>query len=332
MGTIAEFLEEAPHFGNGMVGSMLYRAGDAVCLQIFRADVHDHRDDAWGWTAYSRPRLEIGHFSLHPVGKLTGCKWRKDLWNAEFTGTIATDRGEIRIRHFTHAWDMAIVTELTPTEGERGFRWTWHPTEAKTTRPGYPTKESQIAAFARQYGSHYAKSLKIYKPNPAGRLEEDGGSSVWIQDLLCGGQYATAWSERAGDGARTHIVSIAHSYPRSTAAQTALSDVKCFAALDASRWVQAHCDWWHAYYRRSFVALPDKSLQALYWQTIYRFGCTSRTGRCCVDTAGLWFQGKSWPYFTTDWNLQRRTGRSTRPTGSSKDRRWWTSFTIGGRN
>jgi dipeptidyl-peptidase-4 len=27
--------------------------------------------------------LQIGHFSLHPVGKLTGCKWRKDLWNAD---------------------------------------------------------------------------------------------------------------------------------------------------------------------------------------------------------------------------------------------------------
>ena len=141
---------EAPHFGNAMVGSMLYQADDTIRLQVFRADVHDHRDDTWGWTAYSRPRLQIGHFSLHPVGKLTGCKWRKDLWNAELTGTITTDRGEIRIRHFTHAEDMAIVTELTPTAGEQGCRWTWHPAEARTTRGGYPTKESEIAGFAKQ--------------------------------------------------------------------------------------------------------------------------------------------------------------------------------------
>ena len=296
--------KEAPHFGNAMVGSMLYRADDAICLQVFRADVHDHRDDTWGWTAYSRPRFQIGHFLLHPVGKLTGCKWRKDLWNAELTGTITTDRGEIRIRHFTHAVDMAIVTELTPTAGEHGFRWTWHPAEAKTTRPGYPTQESEIAAFAKQYGSHYARTLKVFKANPAGRLEEDGGISVWIQDLLAGGQYATAWSEQVRGDTRTHIVSIANSYPESTAARTAVSDVKRFAALDRSGWVQAHRDWWHAYYPRSFVTIPDKSLEALYWQTIYRFGCTSRTGRCFVDTPGIWFQGKSWPYFTTDWNIQ----------------------------
>ena len=35
---------EAPHFGNAMAGSMLYQAGNTIRLQVFRADVHDHRD------------------------------------------------------------------------------------------------------------------------------------------------------------------------------------------------------------------------------------------------------------------------------------------------
>jgi hypothetical protein len=295
---------EAPHFGNAMVGSMLYQHGNTLKLQVFRADVHDHRDDTWGWTAYSRPRLKIGYFSLEPVGKLTGCAWRKDLWNAELTGTIRTDRGEIGVRHFTHAVDMAIVTELTVTAGEKAFRWTWHPAEARTTRGGYPTKESGIADFANYYGAHYQGTLKLYQPNPAGRLEKDGETSVWIQDLLVGGQYATAWAEQVRDETRTHMVSIANSYPEATARQTAMADVKRFFALDRAAWVQQHRDWWHNYYTRSFVAIPDKRLESLYWQTIYRFGCTSRAGRCCVDTPGIWFQGKSWPYFTTDWNIQ----------------------------
>ena len=204
---------EAPHFGNAAIGSMLYQDGNAIKLQVFRNDVHDHRDDTWGWPAYSRARFRIGHFSLEPVGKLTGCQWRKDLWNAELTGTITTDRGEIRIRHFTHAMDMAIVTELTPSAGEQGCRWTWHPREARTSRPGYPTKESEVAAFAKRYGKHYAGTLKLWKPNPAGRQEEQGKVSVWIQDLLAGGQYATAWSEQTGNQTRTLVVSIAHSYP-----------------------------------------------------------------------------------------------------------------------
>ena len=295
---------EAPHFGNAMVGSMLYQVDNTIRLQVFRADVHDHRDNTWGWTAYSRPRFEIGYFSLRPVGKLTGCKWRKNLWDAEMTGTITTDRGEIRIRHFTHAEDMAIVTELTPTAGEQGCSWTWYPAEARTTRGGYPIKQAEIAGFAKQYGSHYAGTLKLYQANPAGCLENDNGISAWTQDLLVGGQYATAFGEEVHADTRTLIASIANSYPESTAAATAKSDVKRFLKTGRATWVQAHRDWWHAYYSRSFISIPDKSLESLYWQTIYRFGCTTRAGRCCVDTPGIWFQGKSWPYFTTDWNIQ----------------------------
>jgi len=295
---------EAPHFGNAMVGSMLYQSGETLRLQVFRADVHDHRDETYGWTAYSRPRLQIGHFELHTVGKLTGCSWRKDLWNAELTGSIKTDRGEIQVRHFTHAEDMAIVTELTPSAGEKGCWWTWHPKAARTTRGGYPIDEAGMERYARQYGEHHAETLKPFKANPAGRQQERGPVSVWIQDFLVGGQYATAWQERVGQGTRTHMVSIAHSYPESNAADRAVKDVTHCLSLSRSTWVDSHRHWWHSYYPRSFVTLPDKGLESLYWQTIYRFGCTARAGRCIVDTPGLWFQGKSWPYFTTDWNIQ----------------------------
>jgi len=296
--------KEAPHFGNASIGSMLYQADNTIRLQVFRADVHDHRDDTYGWPAYSRPRLLIGHFSLHPVGKLTGCSWRKDLWNAELTGTIKTDKGEIQIRHFTHAEDMAIVTELTPSEGERKFYWTWHPAEARSTRDDHPTDAAQLNKFAKIYGSHYTKTLKFFKANPAGRQETKENVSVWIQDFLAGGQYATAWSERVQKETRTHFVSIANSYPKSTAAQTAVSDVKRFLKLNSTSWAKAHRHWWHTYYTRSFITIPDKGLESLYWQTIYRFGCTSRTRRYYIDCPGIWFQGGPWAYTTTDWNIQ----------------------------
>ena len=36
----------APHFGNAAIGSMLYKNGNTIQLQVFRNDVHDHRDAA----------------------------------------------------------------------------------------------------------------------------------------------------------------------------------------------------------------------------------------------------------------------------------------------
>lgn len=296
--------QEAPHFGNASIGSMLYEVDSTLRLQVFRADVHDHNDDTYGWTAYSRPHFQIGYFSLHSVGKLQGCNWTKDLWNAELTGTITTDKGEIQIRHLTHADNMAIVTELTPSKGEEGFYWTWHPEEAKSSRAKTPQNESDIKAYAEKYGSHYAKILNIIKPNSKGKLETNEGVSVWTQNLQSGGQYATAWSEKILGETRTHIVSIANSYPTLIAAKTAEQDVKSFKNLDSESWTKTHRDWWHSYYPKSFVSIPDKSLESLYWQTIYRFGCTSRPNRYFVDTSGIWSQGGPWPYATTNWNIQ----------------------------
>ncbi|MGK0488228.1 MAG: hypothetical protein ACJAXB_001410 [Candidatus Endobugula sp.] len=296
--------QEAPHFGNASIGSMLYQADSTIRLQVFRADVHDHNDDSYGWPAYSRPHFKIGYFSLHPVGKLTGCSWKKDLWNAELTGTITTDKGEIQMRHLTHAADMAIVTELTPSEGEQGFYWTWHPEEARSSRGKSPQNESEVKEYAKKYGNHYAQTLKIINPNTKGKLEIDENISVWTQDLTAGGQYATAWSEQVQNESRTHIVTIANSYPESTAVKTAKDDVKRFMGLNNQSWTKTHRDWWHGYYPKSFVSIPDKSLESLYWQTIYRFGCTSRTGRYYVDCSGIWSQGGPWPYTTTNWNIQ----------------------------
>ena len=296
--------QEAPHFGNALVGSMLYQVGGALHLQVFRADVRDHRDETHGWTAYSRPRLMIGHFELHTVGQLIGCDWRKDLWNAELTGSIQTDRGEIRIRHFTHAIDMAIVTELTPSQGESGFTWSWHPQPAQTTRPGYPTDDASRRAYGERYGEQHVGKLQPWTPNPEGRLEARGETRVWIQDLLAGGQYATAWSDPAQPATRTLIISVANSYPGTGAADTAVADVARCVALDRGRWIAEHRRWWHDYYPRSYVSIPDDRLESLYWQTVYRYGCNARVGRFYVDTSGLWFQGGAWPYSTHDWNTQ----------------------------
>jgi len=294
----------APHFGNAMVGSMLYHVDGTLQLHVFRADVHDHRDDSHGWTAYSRPRFMIGYFALHTVGKLTGSDWRKDLWNAELTGTIQTERGEIQIRHLAHAHDMAIITELTPSAGEAGLRWTWHPAPARTTRPGYPRTRGELGAYASRYGERHRETIKLHTPNPEGRLETRGQVSVWIQDLLAGGQYATAWTQTTRGHTHTHLVTITNSYPEQRAADEAVSDIERFAKQDARHWSESHRQWWQDYYRRSFVSIPDQRLESLYWQTVYRYGCTSRAGRFHVDTAGMWFQGRQWPYTTNDWNTQ----------------------------
>lgn len=297
---------DAPHFGNGLVGSMLFADArkQILHLQVFRSDVSDHRDDSWGGAAYSRPRLVIGEFQLTLVGKLTGCRLRQDLWNAELTGSITTDKGSIQLRHFVHADDLAIATEIKPDAGEQGCAWSWHPAVAATTRAGLPITEADRQAYIKRYGEKW-RDTKLWVPNPVGRQEQRGDVTVWIQDLLAGGQYATAWEERTGtDGIRTSIISIGNSFPERTAADAAAGCVAACQSKPAATWRDAHQRWWHDYYRQSFLSIPDTRLESAYWGSVFRWAASARAGRGYMDTSGIWFQGGGWPYTTMNFNLQ----------------------------
>jgi len=70
--------EEAPWFGNGRIGSMLYCDGaeHRLRLQVFRSDVQDHRYFTQGHSGFTRSRLQIGSFYLNTVGAITGGNWR----------------------------------------------------------------------------------------------------------------------------------------------------------------------------------------------------------------------------------------------------------------
>ena len=163
---------EGAFIGNGLLGAMIY--GDktaALRWDIGRSDVTDHRPG--NNACFDKARLPIGHFVLTPVGKVTGGTVRLDLWNAEATGQLTTDRGTIAWRSFVHASDLAIVVEFKPSDGERDFQWTWVAEESASTRTkGKPAD---------------------YKPNPPAQRWPTCEIDVCTQPLLAGGQYVTAW-------------------------------------------------------------------------------------------------------------------------------------------
>ncbi len=285
--------------GNGLLGAMVY--SDKTCplrWDIGRSDVTDHRGkdrrknncrtsqgDSPIFAArksgqsptcsfagpkpgespnacFDRARLPIGHFVLEPVGKPTGGTMRLILWDAESRGTLTTDRGRITWRSFVHASDMAIVVEIQTEGQERQCRWKWVAEESRSTRTkGGPAD---------------------YQPNPPSTIEKVGDTSVCIQPLLVGGQYATAWQEiRLAPDRRLLIISVGNSYPRSSAAKDAVDCVRQATTLGLEQLLASHRQWWHDYYPASFVSIPDARLESFYWIQMYKLGSATRAD-------GLW--------------------------------------------
>ena len=291
-------MTEAPHFGNGLIGSMIWIEENSIRLQVFRTDVHDHADETFGWTAYSRPRYQIGFFTMNLKGDIISCKLRQDIYRAELIGNIYTSLQTIEINHFVHKQDDVIYTEVHGTENEELTGWEWHPFEAKGSRSGKPGD--------KQYGQAYAPYSEL--KNPGHKIVKQDGVSAGVQNLSSGGSYTTAWKEiRSTKNKTTLLITVQNSYPEKTSASNAAriiitTEQKISAGL--KEWRSEHRSWWQSYYPESFVTFPDPVGQTFYWNNVYRLACCTRPDAQYIDTPGMWNSGGPWPYSTHDFNTQ----------------------------
>ncbi|WP_405675353.1 Tat pathway signal sequence domain protein [Streptomyces sp. NBC_01511] len=278
---------EGPFLGNGFLGSGIYAepGENAVRFNVQHSEVQDHRPE-FG-SLFGLARLPIGHFTLEPVGTITGVDWRLRLREAELTGTLTTDKGTLRLRAFVHTATSVLAVEITPSGGERDFRWVFHPAESISPRAAHkPAPEG-------------------YAANPPAVIEQHGDGlgqlTAAVQPLLAGGQHVTAWRERERNGGRTLYVSVAHSHPRTTARDRALRTVRAAALAPYDLLVLPHRVRWQRFYRKSFLSLPDARLQSFYWIQLYKVASAARGDAPVMATCGPWLESTPWP--ATWWNL-----------------------------
>ncbi len=306
--TLPKSWDEAPYFGNGFIGSMVYRdtTDDHVLkIQLFRTDVCDHRSDSSGWTAYSRPRLLIGFLNIKFKGRILNGSFQQNLYSANLSGEIETTEGEIDLHHFLHAKKDLIITEIS-CKGNENYALSFEPAEAKTTRNiNFPDSEKNIKKYAAAYGDKYLDILKIYEPNPKPVFSKVGKVNLITQRFLAGGEFTVAWKQDFRSKSKSIIsATIQHTFPSTISNQKALEVLNAFDKKDLKTDFKNHQSWWASFYQRSFMSIPDKALEKMYYLQLYKVGSASRADGPIMDTSGPWFQATPWPYITWDLNVQ----------------------------
>jgi alpha-L-fucosidase 2 len=277
---------EGPFLGNGFLGSGIYAqpGANAVRVNVQHSQVQDHRPE-FG-SLFGLARLPIGYFTLEPAGAITGIDWRLDLWNAQLVGTITTAAGTLDLRAFVHSTQSVLAVEVTPSAGEAGFAWSFHPLPALSPRADPVFGKPPPAG---------------YTANPDPTVSVDGDVHLVTQPLLAGGGHATAWREVARGGTRTLYATVAWSFPRDVAADRARRLVSWVSAVPVRIVEREHHAWWHDYYRRSFLSIPDGRLQSFYWIQLYKVASAARRDAPVMATSGPWLEPTPWP--ATWWNL-----------------------------
>jgi hypothetical protein len=284
--------DEAPFLGNGTLGLMVYKPQkeNSIHLDIGNSYVQDHRDDSYGNILYSRPRLPVGFFRIKPSGNILDGEMRLNLWNAETTGTITTDKGTLDLLAYVHAEKMVIIVEVTPTEGEKDFEIEWQPAEAISPRQSFAIKNNIKG-----------KVMEDYKKNPPSTLTKKNNISLSTQALLTGGETATAWQEKVIGQKRIMASTISHSWPQKTASDEAVGIIADVMDSDFHHLRKEHASWWNNFYPRSFISLPNKKLENFYWIQLYKLGSATRSDGALIDNQGPWLQETPWP--SAFWNL-----------------------------
>src|SRR6266576_6192501 len=162
---------ESAFIGNGRLGATIDAQGGVLGWTINRTDfVHD------------QSRFPIGRVVVKTTGTVQGGDARLTLWDAEASGTVTTDRGEVRWRSFTAAQPSVIVIVLEGTGGERTVDLDWSPAEA---RP--PRKVARKEAFAPE------------DLHPAPVVTRSRQEIASVQSFLNGGAHSES-IRRAGAG------------------------------------------------------------------------------------------------------------------------------------
>jgi len=276
--TLPERFDHGVWHGNGLLGTVIYQEGKSrLRWELGRSDITTHRRD--------NSRLLIGGMGLDTVGDIKGGTARLDLWNAESEVVVETTKGEIKFRTFIHAVDMIIIIEAEFSDGENEAEFKWLPLPCVDTRNG------------SKFGD---------PPNPQAILSQNGDISVCLQPRFAGGEFATAWKEVAvGENKRRLYISIVDTFPSKGAVKNAVESIRKAVSQKTEDLRSSHRDWWHAYYPKSFVTVPDAKIEGFYWIQMHKLACATRQGRPVMDLLGPWFRKTSWPRIW--WNLNIQT-------------------------
>jgi len=295
---------EGAFVGNGQLGMMMYATmkDNRIDFHIGRQDVTDHRKAPDRKTSmgvpgasvmFDFPRLDIGRMALRPAGKILSGSLRQDLWNAEIRGTIITDLGTIILRAYTPYQRMLNVIEISSTETKDGkpatHKWEF--------RPGNPASP-RVQVFPW--------SDPNYVTNPKPILAIDNGFGSCVQSLIAGGDYATVWHEqKQKNNVSTLYLSIANEVPAvNKSKDVAEATIREALKVKKRKIEKEHRNWWHSFYQKSFLSIPDKQMESFYWIQMYKMACSSRPVGPAVDNMGPFSRITQWPGLWWNLNVQ----------------------------
>ena len=298
---------EGAFLGNGRVGMMVYvdSTDNSLTLWLSRPDVTDHRKAPEKKTSmgvkgasvlFDFCRMDIGKMKMYPDAKIISGTMELDIYNAELTGVIKTDKGNIKFCAYTpQKYDLNIV------EIETDINYKWQ------LKPGKPSSP-RIQVFPE-----LRKKIK-YEDNPKPLLKESPDSGYCVHTLLAGGDYATYWERISEKDKDVLFISTKNEVPKCNLSLSIAKEQVEKGIRDGSELLKNEMnEWWNDYYRTGMISIPDKKMENFYHIQLYKLATCSHPDGPAMDVFGTFYKTSQWPGIWWNLNIQL-TYMATHPT------------------
>ncbi|MEK3912239.1 glycoside hydrolase family 95-like protein [Paenibacillus sp. FSL H7-0331] len=313
--------DEGAFIGNGNIGAMIYGEEHSSKRRVLRfivgrTDITATRTDSTGFS----PRVPIGELHLELEGMIyhPSCI-RVDLWNAEASAVLTTTRGEVRLRALAHSEEAIMAVEIETSEGEHGANFVWYP---------YPEVDPVLINADGINLNQYIPKIEVERKQVIQRNESSDTKikigtegravpghaadvvEVCIQRYSQGAPVpqsegcVSAWNEvQLSPNQRIYYLSIEKGHDEQAQEQV-VQHVMNAVSQSFDEWVAAHRAWWHRYYQRSLITIPDARLESFYWIQMYKLASATRADRPLIDNQGPWLAPTPWAGVWFNMNVQ----------------------------
>jgi len=286
--------KHGPMIGNGMLGTYLIQDEESgeIRFEMSREDLCDIR------AGFNR-RKTNGYFRLTFSGSKPTGTCRLDLWNAQLLANLNVNSGSLSLRAFTDAHSDVIVFEIIKSNPDVDFTWEWIPdnrgwagTAPKVPMPYIPYPEPVLSTYKQcQVSLQNMPVSKIYS----------------TQNEPTASQHATAWRIVELNEKTYIFTSTTYAYRDSTAKEKAVENINAAVNKGFAQLEEAHQVWWHDFYQKSFVSLPQK-FEWFHWMQMYKIASMTREDASVItDLIGPWFdRDLQWNGIWFNWNTQKQ--------------------------
>jgi hypothetical protein len=280
--TATDQTTDAPLLGNGDLGVAILGGADTLTFSL-------HKNEFW---SLGEAKVKAMAQLQLAMPSLAGATYQvvEDLGKGEVVGTFTLGAQTLTTKTWVQADDSTknkVITQLALAGG------------------GSVDVSASLAVGAQNTYATAAGAMgdAHYRDVRADATDTVGGQAtrrVRVATRVLGATGAATpggLSFTLASGATVSLVTGVMSNRDSASWQSdALASITTLAAKDVDALEAAHVAWWDAFYKKSFVQIPDATLERAYYASLYFLASVSRTGE---QAPGLW---GNWVMKDPGWN------------------------------